>query len=242
MQVVCNSDLRAAQSARESALKARWNEEPPEVEALLHRGRCQRAAAQLRCAPCRRIRSSSTARPAWSSWPTGRRPASAAPPNPPLRTITRSFGRTPRRRGWRRGVGAWVEEEFAARWDAAYPLPDAIVEEIGRITRRVEVRVGEVAPGELPAALAEVTIYRGGDQLATRRSSLSTARPSAAVVGRRGRPGQDALAGDVRAGLARRRSDPHPLPGHAHLAVAGRAARQARHPQRGLVLGEEAVD
>jgi len=62
-------------------------------------------------------------------------------------------------------VGAWVEEEFAARWDAAYPLPDAIVEEIGRITRRVEVRVGEVAPGELPAALAEVTIYRGGDQL-----------------------------------------------------------------------------
>jgi hypothetical protein len=64
VQVVCNSDLRAAQSARESALKARWNEEPPEVEALLHRGRCQRAAAQSRCAPCRRIRSSSTARPA----------------------------------------------------------------------------------------------------------------------------------------------------------------------------------
>ena len=61
---------------------------------------------------------------------------------------------------------AWVEEEFAALWDAAYPLPDTIVEEIGRITRRVEVRVGEVAPGELPAAaLAESPIYRGGDRL-----------------------------------------------------------------------------
>jgi phosphatidylserine/phosphatidylglycerophosphate/cardiolipin synthase-like enzyme len=53
VQVVCNSDLdlndlRVAQSARESALKARWNEEPPEVEALLHRERYQRLYALLR--------------------------------------------------------------------------------------------------------------------------------------------------------------------------------------------------
>jgi len=70
---------------------------------------------------------------------------------------------------------AWVEEEFAALWDAAYPLPDAIVEEIGRIARRVEVRVGEVAPGELPAAaLAEAPIYRGGDQLQPWQRAFAT--------------------------------------------------------------------
>ena len=55
---------------------------------------------------------------------------------------------------------AWVEEEFVA----LYLLPDAIVEEIGRIARRVEVRVGELPA----AALAESPIYRGGDQLAMR--------------------------------------------------------------------------
>jgi hypothetical protein len=52
--------------------------------------------------------------------------------------MTRSFGRTTTPEGV-----AWVEEEFVA----LYLLPDAIVEEIGRIARRVEVRVGE-----LPAA------------------------------------------------------------------------------------------
>ena len=44
VQVVCNSeldaaDVRVAQHARETALKERWNEAAPEVEALLYRDR-----------------------------------------------------------------------------------------------------------------------------------------------------------------------------------------------------------
>ena len=61
---------------------------------------------------------------------------------------------------------AWVEEEFAALWEDAYPLPDAIIEEIERVAKRVEIRFRDVNPEELPAAaLAEAPIYRGGEQL-----------------------------------------------------------------------------
>jgi superfamily II DNA or RNA helicase len=60
----------------------------------------------------------------------------------------------------------WVEEEFEALWQEAFPLPDAIVEEIQRIAQRVEVRFADVSPHTLPAAaLVESPIYRGGEQL-----------------------------------------------------------------------------
>jgi superfamily II DNA or RNA helicase len=60
----------------------------------------------------------------------------------------------------------WVEEEFNAVWKDAYPLPDAIVEEIKRIADRIEIRFQETDTAELPAAaLAESPIYRGGEQL-----------------------------------------------------------------------------
>ena len=47
VQVVCNSELDSAdvvvaQHARETALRERWNEAAPEVEALLHRDRYRR--------------------------------------------------------------------------------------------------------------------------------------------------------------------------------------------------------
>ena len=52
-----------------------------------------------------------------------------------------------------------------ARQDA-FPLPDAIIEEIKRIADRIEIRFEEVTSAELPAAaLVESPIYRGGEQL-----------------------------------------------------------------------------
>ena len=42
---------------------------------------------------------------------------------------------------------AWVEEEFDALWKDAYPLPDAIVEEIKRVADRVEIRFEEAKAG-----------------------------------------------------------------------------------------------
>ena len=69
----------------------------------------------------------------------------------------------------------WVEEEFDALWKDAYPLPDAIVEEIKRVADRVEIRFDETTPEELPAAaLAESPIYRGGEQLQPWQRSFVT--------------------------------------------------------------------
>ena len=69
----------------------------------------------------------------------------------------------------------WVEEEFDALWKDAYPLPDAIIEEIKRVADRVEIRFEEATLEELPAAaLAESPIYRGGEQLQPWQRSFVT--------------------------------------------------------------------
>jgi hypothetical protein len=63
-----------------------------------------------------------------------------------------------RRRLGRGGVRAPLEHRQA--------LPDAIVDEIGRSARRVEVQLQELGPTEVaPAALVESDLYRGGEQL-----------------------------------------------------------------------------
>lgn len=70
---------------------------------------------------------------------------------------------------------AWVEEEFDALWRDAYPLPDAIVEEIKRVADRVEIRFEDAKTEDLPAAaLAESPIYRGGEQLQPWQRSFVT--------------------------------------------------------------------
>ena len=86
------------------------------------------------------------------------------------RPTTRSSGRTRPKR-----ASAWVEEEFQALWDDSFPLPDAIVEEVERVAARIEVRLEDTAPRDLPAAaLAESPIYRGGEQLQPWQRSFVT--------------------------------------------------------------------
>ena len=61
---------------------------------------------------------------------------------------------------------AWVEDEFEHLWAIGKPLPDAIIDEIGRSARRVEVQIAELKPEDVaPAALVESNLYRGGEQL-----------------------------------------------------------------------------
>ena len=68
-----------------------------------------------------------------------------------------------------------MEEEFEALWNDAVPLPDAIIEEIERVAKRVEIRFDDVPPQEMPgAALAEAPIYRGGEQLQPWQRSFVT--------------------------------------------------------------------
>ena len=61
---------------------------------------------------------------------------------------------------------AWVEAEFQHLWDAGKPLPDAIIEEIGRCARKREVELGELGPIDVAAAaLVEAPLYRRGEDL-----------------------------------------------------------------------------
>lgn len=174
VQIVCNSELDAAdvvvsRHVRETALKERWNAAAPEVEALLHRDRYRQlhqlltsGRVEIRVVPKDRV---------FIHGKAGVIEAADGSKTCFLGSIneTKSAFADNYEILWEdpspEGV-AWVEEEFAALWQDAFPLPDAIIEEIKRVADRIEVRFAEVTAGELPgAALAESPIYRGGEQL-----------------------------------------------------------------------------
>lgn len=173
VRILCNSELDAAditvsQAARERALQENWNQSSPEIESLLQRDRYRRlhdllvaGNVQVRVVPKDRI------------FVHGKAGVIETPEGKScfLGSIneTRSAFAANYEILWEdtspEGV-AWVEEEFEALWKEAYPLPNAIVEEIGRVAQRVEVRFEQISTQELPgAALAEAPIYRGGEQL-----------------------------------------------------------------------------
>jgi len=173
VRIVCNSDLDAADIAvskavREAELKARWNELPVEVESLLHRERYRRlydllsrGNVQVRVVPKEKVflhgKAGVIETPAGKTCFLGsiNETAGAFTSNYEILWEDRSP----------QGV-AWVEEEFDALWQDAYPLPDAIVQEVRRVAERVEVRFEDIAPPDLPAsALVESPIYRNGEQL-----------------------------------------------------------------------------
>jgi SNF2 family DNA or RNA helicase len=174
VQIVCNSERDAAdvvvsKHVRDTALKARWNEAPAEVEALLHKDRYRRlhtlltsGRVEIRVVPKDRI---------FIHGKAGVIEAADGSKTCFLGSIneTRSVFAHNYELLWEdtspEGV-TWVEEEFEALWQEAFPLPEAISAEIKRVADRVEMRLEEVTAAELPAAvLAESPIYRGGEQL-----------------------------------------------------------------------------
>ena len=183
VQVVCNSELDAtdvviAQHARETALKERWNEATPEVEALLHRERYRRlhdlltsSRVEIRVVPKDRVFIHGKAGVIEQA--DGTMTCFLGSINETKSAFAKNYeilweDQSPE------GV-AWVEEEFAALWADAYPLPEAIIEEIERVAKRVEIRFGDAEASELPAAaLAEAPIYRGGEQLQPWQRSFVT--------------------------------------------------------------------
>ncbi|MGH8643086.1 MAG: SNF2-related protein, partial [Gammaproteobacteria bacterium] len=183
VQIVCNSELDAADVAvskhvRETALKERWNEAIPEVEALLHRDRYRRlhelltsGHVEIRVVPKDRV---------FVHGKAGVIEAADASKTCFLGSIneTKSAFAQNYEILWEdtspEGV-VWVEDEFEALWKDAFPLPDAIIEEIKRVADRIEIRFEEAKPAELPAAvLAESPIYRGGEQLQPWQRSFVT--------------------------------------------------------------------
>src|SRR5688572_16026050 len=174
VQIVCNSELDAADVAvskhvRETALKDRWNDAPSEVEALLHRDRYRRlhdlltsGRVEVRVVPKDRVFIHGKAGVIEQA--DGTKTAFLGSINETKSAFAANYEIL-----WEdssdEGV-KWVEEEFEALWHDSYPLPDAIVEEVERVAQRIEVRLEDTAPRDLPAAaLAESPIYRGGEQL-----------------------------------------------------------------------------
>lgn len=183
VQIVCNSELDAADVAvskhvRETALKERWNEAPSEVEALLHRTRYRylhdlltNGRVEIRVVPKDRVFIHGKAGVIEAA--DGSKTCFLGSINETKSAFAHNYEilwEDPSREGV-----TWVEEEFDALWKDAYPLPDAIIEEIKRVADRVEIRFDEVRPAELPAAaLAECPIYRGGEQLQPWQRSFVT--------------------------------------------------------------------
>jgi hypothetical protein len=183
VQMVCNSELDAADVAvskhvRETALKERWNEAPSEVEALLHRERYRRlhdlltsGLVEIRVVPKDRVFIHGKAGVIEAA--DGTKTCFLGSINETKSAFAQNYEIL-----WEdpsaQGVG-WVEEEFEALWKDAYPLPDAIIEEIKRVADRVEIRFEEARAEEMPAAaLAESPIYRGGEQLQPWQRSFVT--------------------------------------------------------------------
>lgn len=183
VKIVCNSELDAAdvavsKHARESALQERWNAAPPEVEALLHRERYRRLAelltsgrVEIRVVPKDRVFIHGKAGVIEAL--DGSKTCFLGSVNETRSAFLENYEIL-----WEdtspEGV-AWVEEEFESLWRDAYPLPDAIIEEIERVSNRVEIRFEETDASALPAAaLAESPIYRGGEQLQPWQRSFVT--------------------------------------------------------------------
>ncbi|MFZ2089293.1 MAG: phospholipase D-like domain-containing anti-phage protein [Desulfobaccales bacterium] len=183
VQIVCNSELDAADIAvskhvRETALKERWNEASPEVEALLHRDRYRKlyellsnGRVEIRVVPRDRVFIHGKAGVIEAA--DGSKTFFLGSINETKSAFAQNYEIL-----WEdpspEGVD-WVEEEFDALWQDAYSLPEAIIEEIKRVADRVEIRFEEAKGEELPAAaLAESPIYRGGEQLQPWQRSFVT--------------------------------------------------------------------
>ena len=175
VKIVCNvdihpDDLKVAQ-LRESTMLGRWNERGLEAAALLNRERYRlldgflaKHGQAVRVAPddiCGFVHGKAGV----ITLANGRRLGFIGSMNE-----TRS--------GWQRhyeilwedespeGV-AWIEEEFDFLWNAAKPLPQAVIREVHRRGYRREIEFVEIDDDEnlAPAALIESPLYRVGQQL-----------------------------------------------------------------------------
>ena len=175
VKIVCNvdihpDDLKVAQ-LRESKMLGRWNERALEAEALLHRERYRRLDAFLQ----KHGQAVRVAPDDICGFVHGKAGVITLADGRKLGFIG-SMNET--RSGWRRhyeilwedespeGV-AWIEEEFEFLWNAARPLPQAVIREVHRRGYRREVVFDEIDEDEnlAPAALIESPLYREGQQL-----------------------------------------------------------------------------
>src|SRR6202162_6485925 len=132
VRIVCNSELDAAdvtvsKHVRETALKERWNQAPAEVEALLYRDRYRKlhdlltsGRVEIRVVPKDQVFLHGKAGVIEAA--DGSKTCFLGSINETKSAFAQNYEIL-----WEdssaEGV-AWIEEEFAALWADAYPLPD----------------------------------------------------------------------------------------------------------------------
>jgi superfamily II DNA or RNA helicase len=174
IEIVCNSDLDPADlriaQLRAQALREKWNETSPEADALFGRDRYRRLYALLQ-------RGTMEVRVVGRNALFLHGKAGVIHRADGTRTsFMGSVNET--REGWSEhyellwedespDAADWVMGEFQYLWDQSVPLPDVILEEIERSSRRVEYRsITECPPKDLPqAAMAEAPVFRRGEGL-----------------------------------------------------------------------------
>ncbi|MFC4487914.1 phospholipase D-like domain-containing anti-phage protein [Tepidiphilus baoligensis] len=175
VKIVCNvdihpDDLKVAQ-LRESKMLGRWNERGLEAEALLNRERYRRLDTFLQ----KHGQAVRVAPDDICGFVHGKAGVITLRDGRKLGFIG-SMNET--KSGWRHhyeilwedespeGV-AWIEAEFDFLWNAAKPLPQAVIREVHRRGYRREVVFDEIDGDEnlAPAALIESPLYREGQQL-----------------------------------------------------------------------------
>src|SRR5580704_15300400 len=175
IEIVCNSDLdprdiTASRLARETAVKEKWNEGFDQIDSMMYRPRYQRLYELLKSGKVKVQVVSAKDAPFLHG-----KAGIIESRNGGKTSFIGSLNET--REGWQEhyeivwedrspeGV-AWVEEEFRYLWNRSVPLPDAIVEEIGRLSRKLEVELKDLLPADVAAsALVEAPLYRKGEEL-----------------------------------------------------------------------------
>lgn len=174
VRIVCNSeldprDILVSRAVREAKLKEKWNELPPESESLLHRGSYRRLYELLSRGNVKiKVVAADTlflhGKAGVIELADGSKTSFLGSVNETRRAFRHNHELL-----WEdasEDAVAWVEEEFEALWKNGHDLPDAIIQEIKRLSDRVEVQLADCGDEKLPGAVfAEAPIYRAGEQL-----------------------------------------------------------------------------
>ncbi len=182
VRIVCNSDLDPAdlRVARytQAALLERWNEPSPEVESLLRRDQYARlhqlltqGNVQIRVVPRQTVFLHGKA--GVIEREDGSYTSFLGSANETLSAFTSQYELI-----WEDNspeAVAWVKDEFNALWNIGVPLPEAIIDEIGRLAKRTQITWEGLNAHEAPGAVfAESPIYRTGEQLQPWQRSFVT--------------------------------------------------------------------
>ncbi|MEQ1503052.1 MAG: phospholipase D-like domain-containing protein, partial [Myxococcota bacterium] len=158
VRIVCNADvdagdIRASQLARQAVLLEKWNETGGDLDSMLQRARYQRLYDLLKRGNVEIRVVARTDAPFLHGKAGLIRAADGS-----AVAFVGSLNET--REGWAgnyemvwedssaAGV-AWVQEEFDYLWQRGVPLPDVVVEEIGRCARKRQTEMADLAPEQV---------------------------------------------------------------------------------------------